>query len=77
MPQQCRLLARAQVDGEVKPPGYLFTLPDGERGPYKTRIAADVDLGAVFDQAEKVADYFKAIADGRWDEPLFEVISEG
>lgn len=41
----CKLLAKAQIHGEVRSPGYIFTLDDGERGPHKTRGAVDVDLG--------------------------------
>src|SRR5258707_2610428 len=31
-----RLLARAEIDGAIRDPGYLFTLPDGVRGPHRT-----------------------------------------
>lgn len=34
-----RLLARAQLDGEVREPGYVFKLAEGERGPHKTVVA--------------------------------------
>jgi hypothetical protein len=30
-----RLLAHAQLDGEVRQAGYVFTLAEGERGPHK------------------------------------------
>lgn len=33
-----RLLAKAQIDGEIREPGYVFTLPDGVLGPHKTVI---------------------------------------
>jgi len=33
-----RLLAKAQIDGEVREPGYVFTLPEGVKGPMKTII---------------------------------------
>lgn len=36
-----RLLARAQIDGEVREPGYVFTLADGELGPHKTMVATN------------------------------------
>lgn len=34
-----RLLARAQMHGEVRQPGYVFTLAEGEQGPHKTIVA--------------------------------------
>jgi hypothetical protein len=39
--KQYRLLARAQIDGEVREPGYVFTLKDGERGPHRTVVASN------------------------------------
>ena len=36
-----RLLARAQLDGEVRQPGYLFTLAEGARGPHRTVVASN------------------------------------
>jgi hypothetical protein len=36
MPKYFRLTARAQMHGEVREPGYVFTLADGETGPTKT-----------------------------------------
>jgi hypothetical protein len=33
-----RLLSRAQLDGEVRQPGYVFTLAEGERGPHRTVV---------------------------------------
>jgi hypothetical protein len=38
-----RLLAKAQIDGEVRPAGYVFTPADGERGPHKTMVASNAD----------------------------------
>jgi hypothetical protein len=38
MTKQYRLLARAQIDGEVREPGYVFTLAEGESGPQKTVV---------------------------------------
>ena len=37
---QYRLLAKAQIDGAVREPGYVFTLPEGVRGPHRTVIDA-------------------------------------
>jgi hypothetical protein len=36
MRKLCRLLARAQRDGEVREAGYQFVMEAGEIGPYKT-----------------------------------------
>lgn len=30
-----RLLARAEIDGAIREPGYVFTLAEGERGPHR------------------------------------------
>jgi hypothetical protein len=42
MTNRCRLLARAQIDGEVRHPGYVFTLADGERGPCRTVVGSNI-----------------------------------
>ena len=31
-----RLTARAEMHGEVRDPGYVFTLEDGQKGPHRT-----------------------------------------
>lgn len=36
-----RLTARAQMHGEVREPGYIFTLADGETGPHRTVSARE------------------------------------
>ena len=41
MAKRFRLLARAQMHGEVREPGYVFTLEDGEIGPAKTTVASN------------------------------------
>lgn len=38
-----RLTARAQMHGEVREPGYIFTLEDGVLGPHKTVPKAGAD----------------------------------
>jgi hypothetical protein len=40
MPKRYRLLAKAQMHGEVREPGYVFTLGDGEIGPHRTVVAS-------------------------------------
>lgn len=44
-----RLTARAQMDGEVREPGYLFELKDGERGPHRTQVSDHGSAGALRD----------------------------
>jgi hypothetical protein len=39
------LLARAQIDGEVRQPGYVFTLAEGERSPHRTVVASNIGDG--------------------------------
>jgi len=39
--RRCRLLARAQLDGDVREPGYIFTLAEGQLGPHKTMVASN------------------------------------
>jgi hypothetical protein len=36
------LLAKAQLDGEVRQPGYVFTLAEGERGPHRAAVASNI-----------------------------------
>ncbi|MBU6463235.1 MAG: hypothetical protein KGL35_21920 [Bradyrhizobium sp.] len=61
-----RLTAKAQMHGEVRQPGYIFTLPDGEPGPHKTAHASQVD-----------GDWrrgWQEFPDGARDEPLYEEV---
>lgn len=41
MSKRYRLLARAQIDGAIRDPGYEFMLEDGVRGPHRTALASD------------------------------------
>ena len=81
MTQRYRLLARAQVDGEVREPGYVFTLADGVRGPHRTVVASNAG-GMAWRQAKELTP-----ADAGWpagwilpdepmmrDEPLYEPV---
>lgn len=36
MSKKYMLIARAEVNGAVQEPGYIFTLEDGTKGPHKT-----------------------------------------
>ena len=82
MAKQYRLLARAQLDGEVREPGYSFTLADGVRGPHKTMVGTNT--GGVawrhFSEPELLPpDAMRWHNDGddqMRDEPLFEEAKE-
>jgi hypothetical protein len=80
-----RLLARAQLDGEVREPGYVFTLADGERGPHRTVVASNAG-GMAWRQSKELTPVDEGWPAG-WsmpddhspamrDEPLFEEIGE-
>jgi hypothetical protein len=82
-----RLLARAQMHGEVRDPGYVFTLAEGERGPHKTIVASNA-RGMAW-RREHSPHELKLIPAGYgWtmpdeytptmrDEPLYEEVKEG
>jgi hypothetical protein len=61
-----RLTARAQMHGEVREPGYVFTLADGEKGPHRTVSARP---------GVNIADHIGADS-AMVDEPLYEELSE-
>ncbi|WP_439392331.1 hypothetical protein ACRQ5Q_22305 [Bradyrhizobium sp. PMVTL-01] len=66
MTKRYRLIARAQMHGEVREPGYVFTLEEGEQGPHRTVSARpDVNIADHLGQREKLV-----------DEPLYVEISE-
>ena len=82
MTKRYRLLARAQIDGEVREPGYLFTLADGELGPHRALIASNVG-GMAWRHSKELTP-----ADAGWpagwimpdeptmrDEPLYEPVT--
>lgn len=35
------LTARAQINGTLQEPGFVFALKDGEKGPHRTGVASD------------------------------------
>lgn len=85
MTKQYRLLARAQMHGEVREPGYVFTLAEGERGPHRTVVASN-DGGMAWRHSKEITP-----DDPEWpagwvmpeehtpmlrDEPLFEEIKK-
>jgi hypothetical protein len=73
-----RLLARAQLDGEVRQPGYVFTLAQGERGPHRTVVASNA--GGMAWRASTLPDGGWAMPDefmpATRDEPLFEEVKD-
>jgi hypothetical protein len=77
-----RLLARAQLDGEVRQPGYLFTLAEGARGPHRTIVASNAGGMAWrhFSEPEllppEARRWHEDKDDPMRDEPLFEEIKE-
>jgi hypothetical protein len=65
MPKRYRLLARAQIDGEVRDPGYVFTLADGQSGPQRTVVASQ--------HGAQIVDHI-ASEQQLVDQPLYEEI---
>jgi hypothetical protein len=73
-----RLLARAQVDGEVREPGYVFMLAEGERGPHKAMVATNTGGVAWRHFSEPDTRRWHAAKDDAMrDEPLFVEVCEG
>jgi hypothetical protein len=72
MPQLCRLKTKALIDGAVRDPGYVFTLPDGVRGPHRAVAAShdriDYDIANGIDA--------NRILPTTMDEPLYDVLDE-
>jgi hypothetical protein len=78
-PRVCRLLARAQMDGAVREPGYVFTLAAGERGPHKAIVASNADGMAWRRASPQIPDELgwqmpEKFTPVMRDEPLFEEI---
>lgn len=70
MPQRCRLLARAEIDGAIREPGYVFTLADGERGPHRARLPVHPSINA-----SHIAGHDRPPREGA-DEPLYVVLPQ-
>lgn len=64
---QYRLLARAELDGAIREPGYIFTLADGEIGPHRTVVASD--------HGAQITDHMNATQE-MVDIPLYEEVKE-
>ncbi len=66
MPKLYELMARAQMHGALREPGYRFTLEDGEKGPHRTVVASN--HGAQVANQDAVG--------GVVDEPLYREVTE-
>lgn len=64
---QYRLLARAEMHGAIRDPGYVFTLAEDELGPHRTVVASN--------HGAQITDHMNA-AEGMVDEPLYEEVKE-
>lgn len=67
MSKRYRLTTRAQMHGEIREAGYVFTLEDGEAGPHKT-----VSAGA---PEAQIADHIGG-GEGMIDVPLYEELTD-
>ena len=67
MPKHYRLTTRAQMHGEIREPGYVFTLAEGEIGPHRT-----VSAGA---PEAQIADHIGGAGELR-DVPLYTELSD-
>jgi hypothetical protein len=68
MATRYRLLERAQIDGAVQEPGYIFTLPPGVRPPYESRHAGHQTMNPV--------DGSMNLPPMTPDRPMFEPVDE-
>jgi hypothetical protein len=72
-----RLLARAQMHGAVREPGYTFTLAEGERGPHRTIVGTNTGGTAWREFSEPGARRWShAEDDPVRDEPLYEEVKD-
>lgn len=62
-----RLTARAQMHGEVREPGYMFTLAEGETGPMRTINGSQ--------HGAQIADHIGAGVE-MTEEPLYEEVRD-
>lgn len=64
---QYRLLARAEMHGAIREPGYIFTLAEGELGPHRTVVASN--------HGAQITEHMNADT-ALLDEPLYEEVKE-
>ena len=62
-----RLLARAEMHGAIRDPGYQFTLADGELGPHRSVVASN--------HGAQITDHMNVEA-GLVDVPLYEEVKD-
>lgn len=67
MTKRYRLKTRAQLHGEVRDPGYIFTLGEGEIGPHRTVVASQ--------HGAQIVDHIAGTQE-LVDEPLYEPLSD-
>lgn len=67
MAKRYRLLARAELDGAIRDPGYIFTLADGVLGPHRTVKATN--------KGAQITDHMN-MEEALVDEPLYNEIVE-
>lgn len=67
MPTRNRLLARAEIDGAIRDPGYIFTLADGVLGPHRTVVASN--------HGAQITDHMNAVSEIT-DMPLYVPVDE-
>ena len=67
MPKHYRLTTRAQLHGEVRDPGYIFTLAEGELGPMRSVSAGSPEA--------QIADHIGGES-GLKDVPMYVALSE-
>lgn len=70
MAQRCILKTRAQMDGAIRDPGYVFILPTGIRGPHRATRASHEQINNASGLYERYD------ADRGQDEPLYDVLEE-
>lgn len=63
--KEYRLLARAEMHGAVRDPGYIFTLAEGESGPHRTVVASH--------HGSQIAEHIGGSQE-LIDEPLYEEV---
>lgn len=64
---QYRLKTRAEINGAIREPGYIFTLADGELGPHRTVVASN--------HGAQITDHMNS-EQALLDEPLYEEVKE-
>lgn len=77
MTQHCRLLARAQMHGEIREPGYQFHLAAGELGPHRTVVSSHETIDLTHDNVRippecRDEPLYQVLIDGVWQAPVYK-----